>query len=169
MLLAPIKSLHFRACISCQSDCHIGVCISVSHINQYESFTNHITAAGYLATIIAFLATGVMELGGCAQKMTLTKNLGSFDKCNGLWPLWNAHQKIEISWDMKEFNFTFCIILKLNVFFPLLTYNAHAKHIPWKQQPKSNQNMPSQCTIWTLSNVSLAWIVLHQSNSILQH
>ena len=75
MLLTPIRSLCFRVCISCQSDCRIRVCISVSHINQYKSFTNHITASGYLAPIIAFLATGVMESGGCAQRMTLTKNV----------------------------------------------------------------------------------------------
>ena len=97
-------------CISHQSDCSTGVCIShQSYHSIWISCTNH-----------GFFANDVLELGGCAQSMTLTKILGSFDKCNGLWPLLDPHWKVEISQDMKGFHLTFCIIFKLKHVFPLL-------------------------------------------------
>ena len=61
-------------CCLHQSDC----CIKVG----FESGTSHITAFGYHAPITEFgywfLLNDVMESEGCA--MTLTKNLGLFDK-----------------------------------------------------------------------------------------
>ena len=62
----PQADCPIRVYISYQSDYHLRVCIS----------HNHITAFGYLVQIIAFLATDVIELGGCAQRMTLTKDIG---------------------------------------------------------------------------------------------
>ena len=53
-------------CISHQSDCSIGVCISHQPYHSiWISCTNH-----------GFFANDVLELGGCAQSMTLTKNSG---------------------------------------------------------------------------------------------
>ena len=51
-------------------------------------------------------------------------------------------------------------------------FNLHAKQLiflflPWKQRPKSDQNIPNHCTTWKFGNFSRAWIVFHQSNSIL--
>ena len=46
----------------------------------YVSRTYHITAFGYLVPITAFgyffLAHDVMESGGCAQRIALTRNFG---------------------------------------------------------------------------------------------
>ena len=73
-----------KVCYSHQSDRRIGVCIS--HQSDFRirvlSRTNHNTVFGYLAPITAFgcyfLVNDVMELGGRAQRMTLTINFGLF-------------------------------------------------------------------------------------------
>ena len=80
---------------------------------------------------------------------------------------------IEIYHDIKGYTFDFLYnFLVKKCFFHSFSHNVHAKqltfhHVLWKQCPKSNQNTPNHCTTWTLGNFSRAWIVFHQSNSIL--
>ena len=71
----------------------------------YVSRTNHITAFGYHAPITAFgycfLVNDVMETEGCAQRMALTRNLGSFDKCYDCGLCRASSSKVEIYRNMK--------------------------------------------------------------------
>ena len=66
-----------RGCVSCTNQ--------IDALG-YVSCTNHITAFGYHALTTTFgycfLETDVMESGGCAQRVTLTRSetLGLFDK-----------------------------------------------------------------------------------------
>ena len=63
-------------CIWHQSDCHIRVCIlHQSCYSIWISCTNH-----SIWVLFFFLNNDVTETGGCAQIITFTRNLGSFDK-----------------------------------------------------------------------------------------
>ena len=78
MYLTPIRFPHWGMYLAQIRLPHQGV----SRTTQiaalgYVSHTNHIIAFGYLAPITQgyfFFAHDVMESGGCAQRMTLTRN-----------------------------------------------------------------------------------------------
>ena len=124
---------------------------------------------------VFFLVNDVMESEGCAQRMTLTRNLSSFDKCYyfGLCKSL-VGVKVRFIGIQKVHIYCYCIILKLRSVFPLLFPQCTCKqltfhHVLWKQRPKSNQNIPNHCTTWTFANFLHAWIKFYQSNSILPH
>ena len=145
-----------------------------SYKSIWISFTNHSVWGICLAPIISQLSCkwchGIRRL--CTKNDINHKFWASFDKCYGLWPsqepLWLRSRFIRI-WKVS----IICIIFKFKIFFfSSFTYNSRTKqptfhHVPWKQHPKSNQNIPNHCTAWTSGNFSCAWIVFHQSNSIL--
>ena len=60
----------FLVCMSHQPDCRIRICISHQlHRSNLISYTNH-------SVWELFFVKDVMESGGRAQKMTLTRNFG---------------------------------------------------------------------------------------------
>ena len=127
----PHQSHHcIRLYILHGSNCYIGVCILYQSDCQlgYISCTNHITAFGYHAPITAFgycfLVNDAMESGGCAQKMTLTRNFGLIWWVLWLWPMQEPHRmRSRFIWISKVCVYFHCIILKLKHVFstPFLT------------------------------------------------
>ena len=121
----------------------------------YISCTNHITAFGYHAPITAFgycfLVNDAMESGGCAQKMTLTRNFGLIWWVLWLWPMQEPHRmRSRFIWISKVCVYFHCIILKLNIFFPLLfsqytcqtTYiSSHTVKTTSKVQSETTQSL----------------------------
>ena len=96
----------------------------------YISCTNHITAFGYHAPITAFgycfLVNDAMESGGCAQKMTLTRNFGLIWWVLWLWSLQEPHRtRSRFIWISKVCVYFRCIILKLKHVLSTLFLTMH--------------------------------------------
>ena len=140
-----------RVCLTPTRLPHQGIYLAQSHYSTWISCRNH-------SVWILFLVHDVMESGGHAQRMTLTRKFGL------IWCVMICgFRKNPVDWGLvyryiKGLQSTCLSILSLKVFYPLLFSRSHAP----------NNLLPSR-TWKQRSNIlvlGLYCIVFHQSESI---
>ena len=112
-----------RVCILHQSDCCIRVCIShQSYHSIWISCTNH----SIWELFSCEWYHGIRGL--CKEEWYKEWVLGSFEKCNGLWPWWKPHQlrfRFSRIWKVH----IICIIVELKCFFLITNYLTFLNYI----------------------------------------
>ena len=113
-----------RVCILHQSDFRIRVCISHQSYNSiWISCTNH------SVWVLFSCKSDVMESGGCAQRMMLTRNLGLILLVLWFWPLQEPRRVRSVFigiWNRMKGSHSFhCIIFKLKCVFSASFLTTH--------------------------------------------